>query len=468
MKFGRRMLSECPEQMAEGAIPYKTLKKLIKHLHSSSEASGEKAQFLFEDRLTAELAKSSVFSEGVSKRLTAEVAKIEVEGRVAASVAYALAKQVDDLHRMCVLNYIGIFKLVKKWNKLANYAGRPLSSTPILIRAPVFRSKALHRLFLMGRRLTERLPPVSPTPRVEHARVRGLRTPVSKSLFESSLGVNLEGGPAESFPPRAPAWNVPPSQLVSCNGCHVRQRRFVVLTCTHIWCWACICSMLEHRYSRNAAEVMLARRRKNVGVNNSIRRRSVSMNDLAAPGSLTCICPTCRAQQDLGVGHLEVNPWIGDDAYMWILSSKDGKGRAIQLSVVPGIQNLVNVKLGSEGGNPITQQSRSFSSSVLPLSFPSSNEAASEQEADGTDSSADSDPFDFEESTEDFPSTLTVKGKGSKPMAIPKASSDVSISDQGDVASSVETSPSSSEEGLQQTVMAEWCQQPYHWHPMSP
>eukprot|EP00854_Cymbomonas_tetramitiformis_P021442 gene21442-25787_t len=55
---------------------------------------------------------------------------------------------------------------------------------------------------------------------------------------------------------------------------------------------------------------------------------------------------------DLGVGHLEVNPWIGDDAYMWILSSK---------------------------------------------------------EADGTDSSADSDPFDFEESTEDFPSTLTVK-----------------------------------------------------------
>lgn len=159
-----------------------------------------------------------------------------------------------------------------------------------------------------------------------------------------------------------------PAQNVCCNLCVRKQNRFVVLGCAHSFCWPCI-SSTALRLPPSEKEIPLLRSRMRSQSRDSLRGISphgslghpTTMELGTTPVGVTLATPTgagggtgagwwpgesnsdsgagtedprsyvkcavCDSLEDLTMGHMEVNPLLGDYSYIWIAAPLPKNGR---------------------------------------------------------------------------------------------------------------------------------------------
>lgn len=152
-------------------------------------------------------------------------------------------------------------------------------------------------------------------------------------------------------------------QNVCCNLCVRKQNRFVVLGCSHTFCWPCI-SSTALRLPPSQTEIPLLRSRMRSQSRDSLRgisphgslSHSTAM-ELGTPVGSTLAattngsawwpgdpdasdtgtgpedprsfvkCAVCDSLEDLSMGHMELNPLLGDFSYVWIAAPLPKNGR---------------------------------------------------------------------------------------------------------------------------------------------
>ena len=311
----------------------------------------------------------------------------------------ALLSRVDELHAFTVLQYVALFKLVKKARKLSSGPAAALSALPLLLASPLMHSRSLHLLFQRAAKLrgdssshggnqasaflasaSALAPaPAAPAPSATAHLVpssSAARCPSESESSEDTRRNSLDGwsGGCGGAPP------FPPPSLLRCEGCTRPQTRYVVLSCSHTFCWSCVASQLTNqrrRLSRRNSEVWGAGggaptspplRRASASASSLGRMSALNLAEMAAaePSSASgrpplnagllamrlstaaaaaaavakeeegagqseadreereglapqLCCPLCDSVEDLDSGHLEVNALLSDDAYLWVL-----------------------------------------------------------------------------------------------------------------------------------------------------
>jgi hypothetical protein len=185
---------------------------------------------------------------------------------------------VEELHAFVVLNYIGLFKLVKKYNKAMRVApGGPsaVAALPLLLASPLFHSRPLQLLFqrtakwrhegsqhggnaaaaaaaaaqerfggvaspVKGGGVAASSAPLSPLKLRAGVPIFGARASSGglagfAEAFGSSGSLSGEGGSAHGGSSAG---------AVRCEGCVRAHTRFVVLGCCHTFCWGCLAATL--------------------------------------------------------------------------------------------------------------------------------------------------------------------------------------------------------------------------------
>ena len=190
-----------------------------------------------------------------------------------------LLEAVEELHAFVVLNYIALFKLVKKYNKATRAApGGPaaVAALPLLLASPLFHSRPLQLLFQRTAKwrhegsqhggnaaatlaaagsfggvaspvkssnlaVAGSAPPLSPLKLRAGVPIFGARASGGGGLtgfsetFGSSGSLTGEGGSAHGGSAAG---------AVRCEGCIRAHTRFVVLSCCHTFCWGCLAATL--------------------------------------------------------------------------------------------------------------------------------------------------------------------------------------------------------------------------------
>lgn len=240
---------------------------------------------------------------------------------------------------------------MKKYNKSCPCApfGKPLAALPLLVASPLLHSGSLQLLFQRAAKWrsdgTAGHPCGSagalPGPPSPFLLPRQPPSPPHQPLPALSL---LGARPVSAPMPVAQPNDEPESPTaataaVRCDGCVRCQRRYVVLGCSHTFCWGCV-AMTALRAARRAESPPsptsaltaglppgspTAALRRRVSVNEAVLREAAAAAGAEEEGG-GFECPVCDALHDLDGGHLEVNALMGDASYVWVLAPS-GEGR---------------------------------------------------------------------------------------------------------------------------------------------
>jgi hypothetical protein len=344
--------------------------------------------------------------------------------RIARCALHARAYRAARIAHARVCTSAAAFKLVKKYNKATGAApGTRLSALPLLLASPLFHSRPLQLLFQRAAKwrhegsqhgsgavaaqaaMQERASasgtpafsafgggsfdraggiaaafgatgtaspvkaalPLSPlrlragVPILAAAAAAGAAAESSREAHLLSSGSDA-GGACENALFEGGGGS--PAPAVRCEGCVRRQTRFVVLGCSHSFCWGCVAASLvrqrrtlQRQSSRGSGLDLSASQPAaaaaapapapqplppNAG---GLARRlatpaepwASSSNALGQPGASAFSgdafeqtlfeCPVCDALHDLDKGHLEVNALLADASYVWMLAPADGERR---------------------------------------------------------------------------------------------------------------------------------------------
>jgi len=289
-------------------------------------AAAAAAAAAFLSDLAQALAAPARCAERVGEELAAEQQASAARGR--SDLPSDHAERVDLLHSFCVLHYVAAFKLVKKFNRVYGAAlQEPLSALPTLLASPLLASPRLHALFAAAARgagspraaaaaaaaAAAPQPPPSPSAE-ERGGSHGSASTGSDAPVGPSFSAGLAGGRA-----------------VCCDSCARPQLRFVVLSCSHSFCWGCVAASFRRPEEPPEAPRPplppgaggLTRRFSAA----SLESESPRVSPRAPPPPRTLLCPCCDSAEALDEGHLEVNALLSDHAFVWIMAPAEGRRR---------------------------------------------------------------------------------------------------------------------------------------------
>lgn len=193
MKFGKRLLREAHVDWTRWYLQYNQLKKLLKQTGTAPEEGSQE----FEHLLSIELHKINCFYEQQMAVLVTNFQKIQASNSTQATIK-KFCDDLDIFRRYVVLNYIGVYKIVKKRNKIYKALAK-IDHVDILKRQLFYISDQLGKLYVSTRVFADTLSPSSSTA------IENYTCPICLDTLVNP----------------------------------------VVLSCTHNFCWNCLCRVAE-------------------------------------------------------------------------------------------------------------------------------------------------------------------------------------------------------------------------------
>lgn len=279
MKFAKRLEAEAERHWLQFYIDYKGLKKSIKNDIENNDVGSSR----FTTLLETELQKVSTFYQSqedlvqfTMKRFVKRVGKANEEeacDEELLEIYHDLKRDVLDLNKFVVLNYVAVIKAVKKRNKRT--AAVNMEAQRVHLMKPIqflesqyfFTSLKLAgmktRLDLIGQKL----------PGAEH---KPMSLDEARQEYSCPICLSLLNGP-------------------------------VVLSCSHMFCWGCLVALCSS-VTRQIADVQ----KQDVGKENS--QALWDDADGESNTAATFNCPCCRKEEILDLDRLVVDSHL--DTYL--------------------------------------------------------------------------------------------------------------------------------------------------------
>lgn len=304
MKFGKRLESEAERRWLEHYIDYKALKKSIKRdveLEDPNSAEFRRvlqfelnkvSSFYFSQESAVERHMESCVADGMIPEGCLKDSKVASESSVVdawKNEFLGLKKEIHDLNKFVMLNYIAVVKAVKKRNRHMKAA------------CPQGMSSMRAGQILVGQYFCSSLKLAAMSTRVE--------------IVSHKVGMDSEllGNSVE--------------EEYACPICLNMLNNPVVLSCAHRYCWGCIvslCSSVKRDLANGHTEdfdhkvkgdQLMVESALSTSPDSTVLRTAVWESDLSDDENSTVAtfqCPCCRKQELLNLERLHVDQHLSD------------------------------------------------------------------------------------------------------------------------------------------------------------